>query len=93
MKSKLPAGKPYYLLAKDMVSAGKPKAGRLIGAYTGAGPVVNVLPRPVPVTGMAGDILNDINITLNELPDPPELKLKIRTKPLLNKQNISSVSR
>ena len=88
----LPAGRSYYLLAKDMVSAGRPKDGRLIGAYTGSDSVANIIPRPVPVAGMAGEIINDINITLIQLPNPEERKKKALGNPSITKKNGSSVT-
>jgi len=79
----LPAGRPYFLLAKDTLSAGKPSAGRRVGAYTGSDPNTNVLPKPVPITGKPGEIINDIKIVLNELPDPEKQKAKFRGRPMV----------
>ena len=86
----LPAGRSFYLLAKDIMRAGKPAVGGRIGAYSGPNPVVNIPPRPVPVTGMEGEIINDINITLIQLPDPQERKTKFRSKHSKKNKDVSS---
>jgi hypothetical protein len=68
----LPAGRPYFLLAKDVSGAGRPQSGGHVGAYTGADPVFNQYmpePKPAPLSAEAGQVISDIVILMIEVPD------------------------
>lgn len=68
----LPAGGPYYLIAKEEPGRGRPQTGRHVGAYSGAEPVFDQNkpePKPVPLFGKTGEILTGITILMIEIPD------------------------
>ncbi len=68
----LPAGGPYYLIAKEEPGRGRPQTGRHVGAYSGAEPVFDQSkpePKPVPLSGKPGEILTGITILMIEVPD------------------------
>lgn len=68
----LPAGGPYYLIAKEVPGSGRPQTGRHVGAYTGAEPVFDQHkpePKPLPLSGRPGETLSGITILMIEVPD------------------------
>ena len=73
---RLPAGRSYYLLARDKLGPGRPRPGQRVGAYTGKS--ADVLPRPDPVSGRQGETINGLTITLNEVPDPEARKAALQ---------------
>lgn len=81
----LPSGRSYYLLAKDVLGMGRPLPGRHVGAYTGAVPVFDQNkpePKPVPLSGGAGEVLSGIQILMIEVPDTgPQTEFK-QVKPV-----------
>lgn len=68
----LPAGKSYYLVAKDMVKAGRPSTGKYIGAYNGPDNYDSVLPMPVAITGRKGQTVSGIRIVMHAVPQQAE---------------------
>jgi hypothetical protein len=81
----LPAGGPYYLIAKEIPGSGRPQTGRHVGAYTGADPVFDQLkpePKPVPLSGGAGEILTGITILMLEVPDSEQRKESLQAQAL-----------
>jgi hypothetical protein len=69
---KIPAGGPYFLIARDVLTSGRPEPGLHVGAYSGDNPILNQIkpePRPIPISGRPGDILEGINILMVEVPE------------------------
>ncbi|MDY0352219.1 MAG: hypothetical protein RBR09_13270 [Desulfobulbaceae bacterium] len=80
----LPPGRPYYLIAKDVLGMGRPQPGRHVGAYTGSEPVFEQNkpePKPIPLSGGAGEVISDIRILMIEVPDIPSQTQPIRQPP------------
>lgn len=79
----LPAGGPYYLIAKEVPGSGRPQTGRHVGAYTGADPVFDQHkpePKPAPLSGGAGETLNGITILMIEVPDSEQRKESLQAQ-------------
>lgn len=73
----LPAGGPYYLIAKEVPGSGRPPTGRHVGAYTGAEPVFDQHkpePKPLPLSGKPEETLSGITILMIEVPDSELLR-------------------
>jgi hypothetical protein len=69
----LTAGRSYYLMAKDVVSTGRPSVGEHIGTYNGPDGSLNIRPVPAPLIGKKGEA-QEINIIMRKVsePGPPE---------------------
>ncbi|MDW7774176.1 MAG: hypothetical protein SCH71_14925 [Desulfobulbaceae bacterium] len=68
----LPAGQPYYLIARDELGMGRPQPGRHVGAYTGPDPVLDQNmpePKPISLSGSTGETVSGIRILMIEVPD------------------------
>ncbi|MHB8809927.1 MAG: hypothetical protein ACYC9M_07910 [Desulfobulbaceae bacterium] len=79
----LPAGGPYYLIAKEVPGNGRPQTGRHVGAYTGAEPIFDQRkpePKPAPLSGRAGETLSGITILMIEVPDSEQRKEILQTQ-------------
>lgn len=80
----LPAGGPYFLIAKSVPGIGRPQAGSFVGAYTGPNPVFDQNmpePKPQPLSGSAGDTLAHIQIVMIEVPDAELRKATMQGHP------------
>lgn len=81
----LPAGRPYYLIAKEVPGRGRPQTGRHVGAYTGAEPVFDQNkpePKPVPISGKPGETLTGITILMIEAPDSELRRESMQNRPI-----------
>jgi len=81
----LPPGRPYYLIAKDVLGMGRPQPGRHVGAYTGSDPVFEQNkpePKPIPLSGGPGEVISDIRILMIEVPDIPSQRQSQQTPPI-----------
>jgi len=67
---RLPAGRPYYLVAKETVSTGRPAEGERVGAYLGSAGILSIRPAPVPITGNTGEPLEKIDIVMHRTSVP-----------------------
>jgi hypothetical protein len=92
----LPAGIPYYLLARQNMRGGRPLAGSLVGTYGKTAPAGAEgeygIDAPVGVGGKGGQgealtvmgnkgaILTDININMFQVPNPEENREKFEKK-------------
>lgn len=82
---KLPAGPPYYLVAREnLAEIGRPVIGSHVGAYVvGSAPVATgapVISGGDPVTGSVGQVLTGMDIIMRKVPNPEEVKEDIQKK-------------
>jgi hypothetical protein len=80
---KLPAGGPYFLVARTkLVNIGRPKPGDFVGTYGGTSPQAggkapSVFSGGKSVSGGENEVIKGVDIIMYKVPNPEEIKNKL----------------